>query len=83
MPAHTSELATDARLKCVDKAHNLIDLWKAMEELKIEGLAKSIGVSNFLEHHMEEIASHWTGPPSVNQVSHQERPCSLANNVQD
>ncbi|KAF4457570.1 hypothetical protein F53441_620 [Fusarium austroafricanum] len=44
-------------------------LWSAMERVKREGRAKSIGVSNFLVRHLEELreyATEW--PPSVNQI---------------
>ncbi|KAM0347113.1 hypothetical protein ACHAPU_005052 [Fusarium lateritium] len=44
-------------------------LWEAMEMVKKEGKAKSIGVSNFRVRHLEELkeyATEW--PPSVNQI---------------
>lgn len=44
-------------------------LWEAMERVKKEGRAKSIGVSNFRVRHLEELreyATEW--PPSVNQI---------------
>ncbi|KAI8678704.1 Aldo-ket-red domain-containing protein [Fusarium keratoplasticum] len=44
-------------------------LWAAMERLRNEGRAKSIGVSNFRVRHLEEMreyAAAW--PPSVNQI---------------
>ena len=40
-----------------------------METLQAEGLCRSIGISNFQEHHIEEIAPHWTRVPSMNQVN--------------
>ena len=43
-------------------------LWKAMEEAKQEGLVRSIGVSNFMPHHLEELAKTATVAPTVNQI---------------
>ena len=42
-----------------------------MEDLKKEGLTKSIGVSNFMVEHFERLEKVWTIPPAVNQVSDQ------------
>jgi diketogulonate reductase-like aldo/keto reductase len=41
-----------------------------MEELKNEGLTRSIGVSNYREEDLLEMEPNWTIPPAVNQVSH-------------
>jgi len=41
--------------------------WRAMEELYQEGRIKAIGVSNFLEHHLNEMLSICTVRPVVNQ----------------
>ncbi|KAJ5947439.1 aldo-keto reductase [Penicillium verhagenii] len=44
-------------------------LWQALEKLQENGKAKSIGVSNFGVHHIEEMKSYakvW--PPQVNQI---------------
>ena len=46
----------------------LQDAWRNMEAMKEAGLAKNIGVSNFLKRHLEavfEVARH---PPVVNQI---------------
>ncbi|KAM0436872.1 hypothetical protein ACHAPT_002585 [Fusarium lateritium] len=44
-------------------------LWTAMERLRSEGRAKSIGVSNFRVRHLEEMREYATAwPPSVNQI---------------
>jgi len=43
-------------------------VWKKMEAVVGEGLAKSIGVSNFEVHHLEKIRSHATITPAVNQI---------------
>ena len=42
--------------------------WKALEELYEEGRAKSIGVSNFLPHHIEELKKSAKVLPMVNQI---------------
>jgi diketogulonate reductase-like aldo/keto reductase len=41
-----------------------------MEELKNEGLTRSIGVSNYREEDFLEMEPNWTIPPAVNQVNH-------------
>ncbi len=43
--------------------------WKQMEEVKKEGLTKSIGVSNFRVQDLEEVLEVATIIPAVNQVS--------------
>ncbi|MCF8226958.1 MAG: aldo/keto reductase [Bacteroidales bacterium] len=42
--------------------------WKAMEELYKEGRIKAIGVSNFEDHHLDELLSYATVKPAVNQI---------------
>lgn len=42
--------------------------WKALEEIKAEGKAKSIGVSNYTIRHLEEMKDYVTTMPAVNQV---------------
>jgi len=44
------------------------DTWRAMERLRDDGLARSIGVSNYTVRHLEELLGHARIPPSVNQV---------------
>ena len=44
-----------------------------MEDLKNEGLTKSIGVGNFKRQNLVELEQTWTVPPAVNQVSHPKR----------
>lgn len=51
-----------------DWKQTLIDTWKAMEELKAEGLIKSLGVSNFLPHHLEVIKDVSNEKPVVDQL---------------
>lgn len=43
-------------------------VWKQFEEIKQEGLAKSIGVSNFRSKDLEELLSSASVVPAVNQV---------------
>ena len=52
---------------------NLRKVWKDMEEVKKEGLAKSVGVSNFMKHDLEVILEGATVIPSVNQVRNAAR----------
>ena len=42
--------------------------WKALEECYRSGQAKAIGVSNFLPHHLEELAATARIKPMVNQI---------------
>jgi len=42
--------------------------WQALEELYTEGRVKSIGVSNFLPHHIEELKKSAKVLPMVNQI---------------
>jgi diketogulonate reductase-like aldo/keto reductase len=45
-------------------------VWKEMEAVKKEGLARSVGVSNFRPANLREILDGAEFPPSVNQVPH-------------
>jgi diketogulonate reductase-like aldo/keto reductase len=45
-----------------------LDSWKAMEEIHKEGLARSIGVSNFNINHIDELLETADIIPAVNQV---------------
>jgi diketogulonate reductase-like aldo/keto reductase len=45
-----------------------IDTWKALEKLYKDGRVRAIGVSNFYQHHLEEIRSSCEIMPMVNQV---------------
>lgn len=49
-------------------AVKLSETWKAMEELKDEGLARSIGVSNFNGNHLDIIERGCRILPAVNQI---------------
>ncbi|WP_161979727.1 aldo/keto reductase [Streptococcus sp. S784/96/1] len=44
------------------------EAWRYMEEAKEAGLVKSIGVSNFLVHHLEALAKTAKITPAVNQI---------------
>jgi len=42
--------------------------WQALEQLKADGLTRSIGVSNFQPHHLDALEGVSSTVPSVNQV---------------
>ncbi|UTE71528.1 aldo/keto reductase [Rossellomorea marisflavi] len=44
------------------------DTWKALERLHGEGLIKSIGVSNFHQHHLENLLAGSIEKPVLNQI---------------
>lgn len=46
----------------------IVPSWNAMVKLQQQGLIRSIGVSNFGIHHLEELKQHSTVIPSVNQI---------------
>jgi diketogulonate reductase-like aldo/keto reductase len=45
-----------------------LESWRALERLKQEGRVRSIGVSNFLVRHLEELRAAADIQPSVNQI---------------
>ena len=45
-----------------------LESWKALEEFKREGRARSIGVSNYTVRHLDELLHAAEIPPAVNQV---------------
>ncbi|RBL87235.1 aldo/keto reductase [Streptomyces cavourensis] len=45
-----------------------VDAWRAMIEMKEDGRARSIGVSNFTQAHLERIIEATGVTPSVNQI---------------
>ncbi len=51
----------------------MCETWRAMEDALDEGLVRSIGVSNFLPHHIEEVASVARTMPMVDQVEFHPR----------
>ncbi|MHA2129697.1 MAG: aldo/keto reductase [Promethearchaeota archaeon] len=44
------------------------DAWKALEKIYKEGKSRSIGVSNFYKHHLEDLLDGADVVPTVNQV---------------
>lgn len=46
------------------------ETWKAMEELYLQGKVKAIGVSNFLQHHLEALLLDCSIKPMINQLEH-------------
>ena len=44
------------------------ETWRAFEKLYADGKVKSIGVSNFLKHHLESLFEFATVKPMVNQI---------------
>ena len=52
---------------CPDKG-KFVDTWKAFVELREEGLAKSIGVSNFREDDLKRIVDATGVVPALNQI---------------
>ncbi len=44
--------------------------WRAMEELHRAGRIRSIGVSNFLPHHLEALTADADVPPMVDQIEY-------------
>jgi diketogulonate reductase-like aldo/keto reductase len=45
-----------------------LESWRVLEQLQAEGLARSIGVSNFLVRHLDELLAHASVPPAANQI---------------
>jgi len=45
-----------------------LDSWKALEVIYSEGLAKAIGVSNYMQQHLNELLEHCQIKPMVNQL---------------
>lgn len=46
----------------------IVPSWNAMVKLQEQGLIRSIGVSNFGIHHLEELKKHSTVIPSIDQI---------------
>ena len=47
---------------------DFVSTWKVLEELRADGRARSIGVSNFQVAHLERLAAECDVVPAVNQV---------------
>jgi diketogulonate reductase-like aldo/keto reductase len=45
-----------------------LESWRVLEQLHAERLARSIGVSNFLVRHLDELLANASVPPAVNQI---------------
>ena len=45
-----------------------LESWTAMEELLAKGKCRSIGVSNFMVHHLEELLAKAEVIPAINQI---------------
>jgi len=45
-----------------------VETWLTFEKLYKGGLIKAIGISNFNEHHIEDIKKVWSIVPAVNQI---------------
>jgi methylglyoxal/glyoxal reductase len=50
-----------------------IETWKALEKIYTEGRVRAIGVSNFFQHHIEDILAHCNIAPMVNQMEFHPR----------
>lgn len=51
-----------------DSDAELQDKWRQMEAVKASGRARSIGVSNFLQQHLEIVLATARVPPAINQI---------------
>ncbi|KAH6645960.1 aldo/keto reductase [Truncatella angustata] len=51
-----------------DTPEELQEIWRQVEAIKESGRAKSIGVSNFLQEHLEAILKTAAIPPAINQI---------------
>lgn len=45
-----------------------LESWRALERLLADGLVRSIGVSNFMVRHLDELLAHAKVAPAVNQI---------------
>ncbi|PYI04281.1 ketoreductase [Aspergillus sclerotiicarbonarius CBS 121057] len=63
--------AIDTTLRKLQLSYIDLDLqeaWASMERVKAAGKARLIGVSNFLQGHLEAVLKTATVPPSINQI---------------
>ncbi|MBY6037762.1 aldo/keto reductase [Fictibacillus nanhaiensis] len=49
------------------------ETWRALEKIYYDGKAKAIGVSNFKQHHLEDLIAEAQIKPMVNQVEYHPR----------
>lgn len=47
---------------------DFVSTWQTMEQFRQDGRARSIGVSNFQIHHLQELARETATTPAVNQI---------------
>jgi 2,5-diketo-D-gluconate reductase A len=47
---------------------DFVSTWRALEDVHVEGLARTIGVSNFEVHHLQRILDECDVTPAVNQI---------------
>jgi diketogulonate reductase-like aldo/keto reductase len=45
-----------------------VETWRVFQEIADAGLARAIGVSNFLPEHLDRLARETDGVPAVNQI---------------
>jgi len=50
------------------KQDRYVDTWRALEAIKRDGRARSIGVSNFNQPHLEKLLATATESPVINQI---------------
>lgn len=53
-----------------DTPEDLQNVWASMEAIKDSGKARSIGVSNFLQEHLEAVLKTARIPPAINQIEY-------------
>ncbi len=63
-----------------------VDTWKALEEFYKAGKVRSIGLSNFLPHHIENLLEHCEIAPMVDQLEYhpdmrRKQQCSIAKSM--
>jgi methylglyoxal/glyoxal reductase len=51
-----------------NRPEDRLDSWKALGQLRKEGVCRAVGVSNYTVRHLEEIREHSDLVPAVNQV---------------
>jgi 2,5-diketo-D-gluconate reductase A len=50
------------------KHDRYVDTWRALERVRADGRARSIGVANFHIHHLERLARETATVPALNQI---------------
>ena len=63
------------------KQDRYVESWKALEQLKADGKTRSIGVSNFLAHHLERVIAESDTVPAVDQIEfhpYHQQPAAVA-----